>query len=108
MEIHITMASGKVVEKLKSFVAVLRKERIPAEKAFLFGSYQTHMATEESDIDVLIVSEREEDQVAGKIWSLTSKVDSRIEPILVGKQRFAEDNISPIIDMVKKTGLRIA
>ena len=101
------MASREVVEKLKKFVSILQEAGIPVEKAFLFGSYLTGSATEESEIDVMIVSEHEDDILAGKVWSLTSKVDSRIEPILVGNQRFAEDNFSPIIDLVKKSGLRV-
>jgi len=33
-----------------------------------------------------------DDYLAGKIWSLTQKVNSKIEPYLVGKTRFYNDN----------------
>jgi predicted nucleotidyltransferase len=48
----------------------------------------SNTATDDSDIDVMIVTEMEDDYLAGKIWSLTRKVNSKIEPYLVGKSRF--------------------
>jgi len=46
--------------------------------------------------------------LAGKIWSLTRKVNSKIEPYLVDKDRFLNNDSSPLIDLVKRTGLEIA
>jgi len=39
---------------------------------------------------------------------LTRKVNTRIEPYLVDKVRFNNDENSPLIDLVKRTGLKIA
>tara|TARA_R110002050_G_scaffold298296_1_gene461374 strand:- start:34915 stop:35145 length:231 start_codon:yes stop_codon:yes gene_type:complete len=72
-------------------------------KYIFFGN-----ARADSDIDIMIVTENEDDALAGKIWSLTRKVNSRIEPYLVGKSRFNCNENSPLIDLVKKTGLEIA
>ena len=58
--------------------------------------------------DILIVNENEDDYLSGKIWSLTRKVNSKIEPYLVGKDRFVSSVDSPLIDLVKNTGLKIA
>jgi predicted nucleotidyltransferase len=102
------MANREIVETLKKYIFVLRSEGIDVEKAYLFGSYLSNTATVDSDIDVMIVTEREDDYLTGKIWSLTRKVNSKIEPYLVEKGRFMNNEDSPLIDLVKRTGLEIA
>ena len=69
----------------------------------------TNTATEESDIDVLIVTENENDNdnLTGKVWRLTKRVNSRIEPYLIDKDRFINNKDSLLIDLVKRTGIEI-
>ena len=102
------MAKREIVEILKKYIFVLRSEGINIDKAYLYGSYLSNTATDESDIDVMIVTESEDDYLTGKIWSLTRKVNSKIEPYLVEKERFLNNEDSPLIDLVKRTGLEIA
>ncbi|MBS4061905.1 MAG: nucleotidyltransferase domain-containing protein [Bacteroidetes bacterium] len=101
------MAESEIVEILKKYIIVLRSEGIIIDKAYLYGSYLSNTADEDSDIDVMIVTEDEDDYLAGKIWSLTRRVNSKIEPFLVGKRRFNNNEDSPLIDLVKRTGLEI-
>jgi predicted nucleotidyltransferase len=101
------MAKSEIIEILKKYILVLRSEGITVDKAYLYGSYLTNTANDDSDIDIMIVTENEDDNLAGKIWSLTRKVNSKIEPYLVGKGRFNGNETSPLIDLVKKTGLEI-
>ena len=69
----------------------------------------TNTATSDSDIDLMIVTEDDtDDNQAGKIWNLTRKVNSRIEPFIVGSNRFNSNDNSPLIDLIKRTGLEIA
>ncbi len=102
------MAKREIVEILKKYIFVLRSEGITIDKAYLYGSYLSNTATDDSDIDIMIVTENEDDYLSGKIWSLTRKVNSKIEPYLVGKGRFNNNVDSPLIDLVKRTGLEIA
>ena len=102
------MANREIIETLKKYIFVLRSEGIDVDKAYLYGSYLSNTAKDDSDIDVMIVTDREDDYLTGKIWSLTRKVDSKIEPYLVGKGRFMNNEDSPLIDLVKRTGLEIA
>jgi len=103
------MAKNEVIEILRKYIYLLRAEGISVDKAFLYGSYLSNTATNDSDIDLMIVMENEnDDYLAGKIWSLTKKIDSKIEPYLVGKDRFYNNDNSPLIDLVKSTGLEIA
>ncbi len=102
------MAQREVIELLKQYIALLRSEGINIYKAFLYGSYLTNTASDESDIDLMIVTEDESnDFVAGRIWSLTKKVNTKIEPYLVGRTRFDTNDNSPLIDLVRKNGLEI-
>lgn len=103
------MAKNEVIEILRKYIYLLRAEGISVDKAFLYGSYLSNTATNDSDIDLMIVMENEnDDYLAGKIWSLTKKVNSKIEPYLVGQDRFYNNDNSPLIDLVKSTGLEIA
>jgi len=55
----------------------------------------------------MIITENEDDYLTGRIWSLTRKVNSKIEPYLVGRVRFNDNVDSPLIDLVKRTGVEI-
>jgi predicted nucleotidyltransferase len=103
------MAKNEVIAILRSYIYLLRAEGISVDKAFLYGSYLSNSATNDSDIDLLIVTEDgNDDYLAGKIWNLTKKVNSRIEPFLVTTDRFYSNDNSPLVDLVKRTGLEIA
>jgi len=101
------VSKSEIVEVLKKYIFILRSEGITVDKAYLYGSYLSNTATEDSDIDVLIVTENENDNLTGKIWSLTKRVNSRIEPYLIDKDRFINNKDSLLIDLVKRTGIEI-
>ena len=104
------MAKGEVIELLKRYILLLNSNGISVYKAFLFGSYSTNTATEASDIDVMIVSEKydeTDDEAVGKIWKLTRMVSTKIEPFLIGKNRFISDDNSPLIEHIKKQGIEL-
>ena len=101
------MAKKVIIELLQKYISLLRSEGINIEKAFLYGSYASNQNTDESDIDLMIVTENDSDDfLVGKIWSLTRRVNSRIEPFLVGKNRFNSNDNSPLIEMVKEIFLK--
>ncbi len=105
------MAQGEVIQLLKKYIEILRAEGISVSKAFLYGSYGDNSATEESDIDVLLVSDgfdESDDRLVGKVWRLTSKINSKIEPVLVGTTSYEDSENSPLITKVKETGIQIA
>lgn len=65
------MAKTEIIELLKRYIYILRSEGIQVNKAYLYGSHLTNTTTQDSDIDILIVAENEDDNLAGKVWSLT-------------------------------------
>jgi predicted nucleotidyltransferase len=102
------MAKREIIELLKQYIVILRSEGIIIDKAYLYGSYLSNTATDDSDIDIMVVTENGDDYMAGRIWSLTRKVNSKIEPYIVEKRRFNDNEDSPLIDLVKRTGLEIS
>jgi predicted nucleotidyltransferase len=105
------MDRKETLNKLSEYIKILNESGLKIEKAFLFGSAARNEAREESDIDVMLVSSRFDDQsddlVFGLIWKLTRKVDSRIEPYAVGLSRFDNDEVSPLLQIVKKEGIPV-
>ena len=104
------MARSEVIALLKKYILLLNSEGLTVYKAFLFGSYSTDTATENSDIDVMLVSEKfdeNDDEAIGRIWRLTRKISTRIEPFLIGIRKFKDDSSSPLVNMVKAKGIEI-
>ncbi len=104
------MASREIIATINKYIALLNAEGISVHKAFLFGSHSSDTAVETSDIDVMIVAENfdeSDDLTVGKAWNLTRKVNTRIEPFLIGVDRFNKDTTSPLIDLVKSEGIQV-
>ncbi len=104
------MANQDIIDKVKRFLQLLESNGISVSKAYLFGSYTTGLASPHSDIDVMVVSpafDERNDEITGKAWALTMNVDSRIEPYLVGLNRFLTDDGSPLLEVVRQEGLEI-
>lgn len=104
------MATEEVIELLKRYILLLNSEGISVKKAFLFGSYSVGMQNDASDIDLMIVSDKydETDDVAiGKMWRLTKKVNTKIEPFLIGLKKFNTDDMSPLLASIKQNGVVI-
>jgi predicted nucleotidyltransferase len=105
------MATAEVIELLRKFILLLNSNGISVYKAFLFGSYSTNTANDASDIDVMIVSEKydeTDDEAVGKIWKLTRLVSTKIEPFLIGKNKYISDDISPLIEQIKRQGIELS
>lgn len=104
------MAQKEVIRLIKKFLARLSKEGISIKQTYLYGSYASGKAGNDSDIDVMLISDffdKNDDAQAGKVWRIGKNVDARIEPYIVGMKRFKEDTISPLLRIIKKEGLKI-
>jgi predicted nucleotidyltransferase len=102
----MALKADQAVKLVKKYIGELEKNKIPVEKAILFGSYAKGHAKAESDIDVALVSEvfsgdRFEDR--RKIIPLRRKIDSRIEPLPFKTEDFENGGI--LVEEIKKTGI---
>ena len=105
------MDRKETLSKVSEYIRILNDSGLLIDKAFLFGSAARNDWNEESDIDVMLVSKRfddsSDDLAYGLIWKLTRRVDRRIEPFAVGLSRFDNDEVSPLLQIVKKEGIPI-
>ena len=104
------MLQKDAINILRRYINNLNTAGIVINKAYLFGSYARNQATDDSDIDVLLVSEAfdtDDDIILSKPWSPKYRIDYRIEPIAIGLQRFTTDDTSLIIEVIRNEGLEI-
>jgi len=104
------MAKREVIDNIKRYLSKLEEAGIRIEKAYLYGSYVNGIVTEESDIDLMLVSkdfDNNSDKFAGIVWKLTMNIDTRIEPYMMGLNKFNTDNVSPLLQTIRKEGIAI-
>ena len=93
---------------LENYLQSLKKDQLPINKAFLFGSYAKGHARQDSDVDVCIISPNFSNPIKA-IQYLLSKRELNlrypIEPIGFHPKDFRSD--MSIIQEIKKTGIRI-
>jgi predicted nucleotidyltransferase len=105
------MSQKEAIEIIRRYLVVLRQKGIPVEMAYLYGSYARGDAHEGSDIDVMLISslyDTADDYELSKPWLFTTRVDPRLEPISVGRERFRNDDVSPLLEIVRREGIAIA
>ncbi len=105
------MDRKETLNKVSEYIKILNESGLLIEKAFLFGSASRDEEHEGSDIDVMLISKRFDDSTDdlaySLIWKLTRRIDSRIEPFAVGLSRYDNDDVSPLLQIVKKKGIPI-
>lgn len=104
------MLQQDAINIVRQYVTNLNNAGVVIKRAFLFGSYARNQANENSDIDVLLVSDvfdTDDDVILSKPWSPKYRIDYRIEPIAIGTKRFQTDNNSIIFEVVRNEGLEI-
>ncbi len=97
----------KIIEKVNKFRETIEAAGVPVEKMVVFGSQAKGGATEDSDIDVCVVSKSfGKDDIDEMQWLFkkTRFVDTRIEPYPLSLEEF-KNGYSPIIDEIRKYGI---
>ncbi len=105
------MVNKKIIEIVQEYLLALKKKNVYISKAFLFGSQANGTATENSDIDLMLVSplfDEEKDKYASVLWFTAGDISYLIEPLAIGEYRFNTDNISPIVGIVKSEGVEVS
>lgn len=104
------MLQQDAINIIRNYVSNLNNAGIIIYKTYLFGSYARNQANENSDIDVLLVSDAfdtDDDVVLSKPWSPKYRQDYRIEPVAIGRKQFQSDTNSIILEVVRNEGLEI-
>jgi predicted nucleotidyltransferase len=77
----------------------------------VFGSAAHGTAGADSDIDLVVVSPRFDDDRQradiALLWRVAAKVNARIEPIPCGEVQWRDDDSSAIIEIARREGLTV-
>jgi predicted nucleotidyltransferase len=104
------MVNSEVINKVKEYLRELASKGVYITKAFIYGSQIHGTATEESDIDLMLVSplfDEDTDKFAPVVWLSTKRTNYRIEPVAIGEKRFETDEYSPLIAIVRQEGVEV-
>ncbi len=106
------MADKAVVNLVRRYLRQVELAGIPVVAGILFGSHARGDARKDSDIDLLIVTANSSAKKllhdTDLVWQLRTQVDYRIEPVLVGSDRWKNDKGSPLLAMIRSEGRNIA
>ncbi|PKL40550.1 MAG: hypothetical protein CVV44_02795 [Spirochaetae bacterium HGW-Spirochaetae-1] len=104
------MVKAEIESVVKRYISVLKETGFTIDHAYIYGSCARGDNSSDSDIDIMLVSDMfdtDDDGILSSPWLYTVKVDHRIEPVAVGSRRFKSDTGSPLIEIVKKEGVKI-
>lgn len=105
------MVNDDVVKIVKEYLNELSDKGVYISRCFLYGSHARNTATEDSDIDLMLVSplfDQNVERFWPALWLSDIRTENRIEPLAVGENRFQTDDMSPIIEVVRQEGIEIA
>jgi len=105
------MQQDKALSIARRYIKKLKENKLPIEKAYLFGSYARNQQNKYSDIDIcLIVNNYRSDKVT-RIWHNAMSLQDNeneiyIEPFIFTKNDFNKE--SPLPGTVMKEGIKIS
>ena len=99
---------SKTMTGAEMVVQALQDQGVAVKFGIVFGSQVAGNTDAWSDIDLLVVSPRFDDQRSREdinlLWRLAARTDNRIEPIPCGEQQWFEDDTSAIIEIARREG----
>ncbi len=105
------MVDESIVVIVRQYLSNLRKQGLPVTCGVVFGSQAKGNTDRWSDIDLLVISPRfDQQQIRSDInllWRIAARTDSRIEPIPVGQLQYQHNETSTIIEIARREGLVI-
>ena len=104
------MVDQSVIATVKKYLTVLLEHDVPVAFAILYGSHARGDQREESDIDILVVSDAFDvdwQRWNRLLWELVIYADYWIEPIPVTQHQLDTDDVSMIIEMARREGIVI-
>jgi hypothetical protein len=102
------MVEESVVKSVRRYLEDLQVQGVPVRFGVVFGSRITGHTHEWSDIDLIVVSPRFDEEpdhdLIDDLWIRAMKIDPRIEPIPCGEVQWREDDSSAIIEIARREG----
>ena len=103
---NTTMAHPAIIKTAQDFINQIPKDW-GLKKSYLFGSYAHGNLNKDSDIDIAIVLENQNDFFTNQqlLMKLRRNIDLRIEPHPFSEKDFTSDN--PFAHEILKTGIAL-
>ncbi len=105
------MVDESVVRAVQNYLTKCRQQGIDVRFGVIFGSQVKGSAHELSDIDRAVVSPifdtARRDDTIDLLWHTTAYTDNRIEPIACGEWQWEHDDVSTIIEVARREGVRV-
>lgn len=102
------MVNESVINGVRKYLRTLQDQGFVVKFAVVFGSQVSGITDTWSDIDLLVVSPRFDDQRSREdinlLWQIAARTDNRIEPIPCGERQWFEDDVSAIIEIARREG----
>jgi predicted nucleotidyltransferase len=100
-----------IVKAVQQYLHDLQQRGLPVHAGILFGSWARGAGHRWSDIDVLVVSPRFDEDIQRSdvdlLWHVAARTDTRIEPVPCGVRQWTEDDSSPIVEIARREGCAI-
>ena len=101
-------AKELIYSVLREFVEILKKNKVPVWRLYLFGSYAKDSFDQDSDIDLAVFWDKEDIDGFDEdvfLMGLRRDLDTRIEPHSFARTDF--DETDPFIREIIETGKRL-
>lgn len=102
------MVNKSIALIVRKYLINLCQLDISVSYGVVFGSQVRGEADPWSDIDLLVVSPRFDEERNRSdfnlLWRVAARTDSRIEPIPVGQEQYLMDDSSAIIEIARREG----
>lgn len=99
----------KVVRAISEYLDVLKKDKLPIVRVYLYGSYAKGTPHQWSDIDLCIISPQFKDPWKALHYLWSKRVHDEgltIEPIGFSQKDFQDE--TTLISEIKRTGIEIS
>jgi predicted nucleotidyltransferase len=105
------VVEATIIESVQNYLHTLAERGVPVRFGVVFGSYAVGKPHKWSDIDLVVVSPRFDQDVQRKdinqLWHAAADTDSRIEPIPCGEREWVEDDSRAILEIARRTGIQV-
>jgi predicted nucleotidyltransferase len=100
-------SNSDILKAVSDFLETLQRSDVELEAAYLYGSYATGKAHEDSDIDVALVSRVFDDHLEGQKRVIDALLvsDARIEAVRFVPDEFCDEN--PLVWEIKTKGIKL-
>jgi len=106
----MAFSKDEIKKIIYQYILLLKRDKLTISKVLLFGSYTNNRATDDSDIDLCIISPdfgKNKAEEMSYLLKIACKVNILIEPIPLSPSDWEEKDYLPLIAEIKKHGIEI-